>query len=186
MASFAHVSTDTHSAARLASSHRGSISTLLRLTLRNTWITPLFFLSLRVNARVISPVTSPKFSAIFARLKGWFNITSAGVGYPLHFLPASEPRILLRRPRLLAACSISCHGLFLRRCFTIYCVPHLGWWFSLHIGPLFPFSSSQSFMAGNGGEEAGHHAISGCGFNFHSLHASLLHTTHSPTNLGDT
>ena len=136
MASFAHVSTDTHSAARSASSYRSSISTLPRLTLRNTWITPLFFLSLGVNFRVISPVTTPKFSAIFARLKGWYNITSAGVGYPLHFLPASEPRILLRRPRLLAACSISCHGLFLRRCFTIYCVPHLVWWFSLHIGPL--------------------------------------------------
>ena len=26
---------------------------------------------------------------------------------------------------------------FLRRCFTIYRVPHLDWWFSLHIGPFF-------------------------------------------------
>ena len=50
---------------------------------------------------------------------------------------------------MLSACSVSCHDLFLRRCFTIYCVPHLGWWFSLDIGPLNPPSppASHSWQA---------------------------------------
>ena len=33
---------------------------------------PCSFCPWGVNVRVISPVTTPKFSAIFARLKGWF------------------------------------------------------------------------------------------------------------------